>query len=192
MEEETTSRRIRLDEGFHSWYKGDMMKLLSTEEAAAAKGVSVRRIQQLIESGALEAQKVGRDYVMEESAVRKLRVYGKPGRPPKLGPVIPKSNATLIKTDAAPSRAITHAVSSEPPMHPSDRLTREVQRNRPGVRSERKTPAPAAASIPGDIAIAFGAAEAPPTCRHPSGRRNAAGKCLECGAKVGAAAGKGI
>ena len=57
------------------------MKLFSTREAAAILGISERRVRALIIEGRLSAQKVGRDYVIEEKAIKTVRVYGKPGRP---------------------------------------------------------------------------------------------------------------
>jgi excisionase family DNA binding protein len=60
-----------------------MTDLLSTAEAAEALGVSVRRVRQLIDEGKLTARQVGRDYVIESGALEGVRVYGKPGRPPK-------------------------------------------------------------------------------------------------------------
>jgi excisionase family DNA binding protein len=59
------------------------MKLINTAEAAATLGVSVRRVRQLITDGKLPAQNLGRDYAIEASALDKVVVYGKPGRPPK-------------------------------------------------------------------------------------------------------------
>jgi excisionase family DNA binding protein len=57
------------------------MKLLSTPEAADALGVTVARVQQLIWDGRLPAQKVGRDYVIQENDLEKVR--NRPtGRPP--------------------------------------------------------------------------------------------------------------
>ncbi len=57
------------------------MKLLSTPDAAEALGVTVARIQQLIWDGRLPAQKVGRDYVIQENDLEKVR--DRPtGRPP--------------------------------------------------------------------------------------------------------------
>jgi excisionase family DNA binding protein len=58
------------------------MGLLSTKEAAARLGISVLRVQQLIWAERLPAQKVGRDYVINESDL-KLVADRKPGRPPK-------------------------------------------------------------------------------------------------------------
>ena len=61
------------------------MKLLSTPEAAAALGVTVARVQQLIWSGRLPAQKVGRDYVIQEGDLEavKERPTGRPAKASK-------------------------------------------------------------------------------------------------------------
>lgn len=59
------------------------MGLMNTTEAAAALGVSVRRVRQLIAEGKIMAQNLGRDYAIEASALESVKVYGKPGRPPK-------------------------------------------------------------------------------------------------------------
>jgi excisionase family DNA binding protein len=59
------------------------MALLSTQQAADKKGVTVRRIRALIEDGKLKAEKVGRDWVIEESELEKIQTYGKSGRPKK-------------------------------------------------------------------------------------------------------------
>jgi excisionase family DNA binding protein len=64
-------------------YFAAMTELLSTAEAAESLGVSVRRVRQLIDEGKLPARQVGRDYVIEPAALDGVRVYGKPGRPPK-------------------------------------------------------------------------------------------------------------
>ncbi len=58
------------------------MELLNTSEAAARLGISARRVLALIEAGKLVAQKVGRDYAIQESALEGVKVYGKAGRPP--------------------------------------------------------------------------------------------------------------
>lgn len=60
------------------------MKLLNTKKAAEKLGVSLRRVQQLITEGNLPAQKIGRDYIVLESDLRRVEIYGKPGRPPKM------------------------------------------------------------------------------------------------------------
>jgi len=59
------------------------MKLLSTSEAADKLGVTVGRIQQLIWDGLLPAQKVGRDYVINEDDLKLVENRRKVGRPPK-------------------------------------------------------------------------------------------------------------
>jgi excisionase family DNA binding protein len=59
------------------------MKLINTTEAAEALGVSVRRVRQLIAEGKLQAHNLGRDYAIEASALESVKVYGKPGRPPR-------------------------------------------------------------------------------------------------------------
>jgi excisionase family DNA binding protein len=63
-----------------------MNELMTTSEAAEALGVSVRRVRQLIDEEKLSARRVGRDYVIEAAALESVRVYGKPGRPPKTTP----------------------------------------------------------------------------------------------------------
>ncbi len=58
------------------------MKVISTGDAAGKLGVSGRRIRQLIDEGKLPAQYVGGGYVIDESALEGVKVYGKAGRPP--------------------------------------------------------------------------------------------------------------
>ena len=57
-------------------------KLLSVREAAEALGVNRQRVQQLIESKRLPAEKVGSYYVIKENDLKLVR-NRKPGRPPK-------------------------------------------------------------------------------------------------------------
>jgi excisionase family DNA binding protein len=59
------------------------MKLLGTNEAAKRLGISGRRVRALIADGKLQATYVGGGYVIEESALDAVQVYGKAGRPPK-------------------------------------------------------------------------------------------------------------
>lgn len=59
------------------------MKLLSTDQAAERLGISGRRVRALIAEGKLEATYVGGGYVIEESTLETVKVYGKAGRPPK-------------------------------------------------------------------------------------------------------------
>lgn len=57
--------------------------MLNTKETAEKLNVSLRRVQQMITAGTLPAQKVGRDYVILEKDLEKVKTYGKPGRPAK-------------------------------------------------------------------------------------------------------------
>lgn len=59
------------------------MNLLSTNQAAEKLNVTPIRIRQLIREGKIKAQKVGRDYAIEESALESVKTYGKAGRPTK-------------------------------------------------------------------------------------------------------------
>jgi excisionase family DNA binding protein len=58
------------------------MKMLTTNEAASLLGVTVQRIHQFINEGRLPAQKLGRDYIINEEDM-KLIEDRKPGRPSK-------------------------------------------------------------------------------------------------------------
>jgi len=58
------------------------MKLLSTKEAAEELSLSQNRVIALIAAGRLPAQKIGRDYVIQEKDL-KLVSERKPGRPLK-------------------------------------------------------------------------------------------------------------
>jgi excisionase family DNA binding protein len=58
------------------------MKLLTTKEAAERLGVSVTRVQQLILAKRLPAEKMGRDYFIQEDDL-KLVADRKRGRPRK-------------------------------------------------------------------------------------------------------------
>lgn len=60
----------------------DETKLLSVKQAAAALGVNRQRVQQLIESKRLPAEKVGAFYVIREIDLELVRER-KVGRPPK-------------------------------------------------------------------------------------------------------------
>ena len=56
------------------------MKWLTTKDAAERLGVTVGRVYQLINEKRLPAQKVGRDYLIDEKDL-KLVADRKPGRP---------------------------------------------------------------------------------------------------------------
>lgn len=60
------------------------MNMLTTKEVAERLGVTVRRVQALIQDGNLPAEKVGRDYLIKEKDL-KLVEERKPGRPRKDG-----------------------------------------------------------------------------------------------------------
>jgi excisionase family DNA binding protein len=60
------------------------MKFITTKEAAERLKVSRARIYQLIAAGTIAAEKLGRDYVIKESAIKSVKTFGKPGRPSKL------------------------------------------------------------------------------------------------------------
>jgi excisionase family DNA binding protein len=58
------------------------MDFLTTKEVADRLGVTLRRVQALINDGRLPAQKVGRDYLIRDQDI-KLVEDRKPGRPRK-------------------------------------------------------------------------------------------------------------
>ncbi len=61
----------------------EYQKLYSVAEAATELGVTRARVNQLIDSGILVAQKVGRSYVINANEVEKARCRNQnPGRPP--------------------------------------------------------------------------------------------------------------
>jgi excisionase family DNA binding protein len=66
-------------------------ELLSTAEVAERLGLTVRAIQKMIEGGRLPARKVGRDYVIDPSALENIPKQAA-GRPPK-----PKAAAATKK-----------------------------------------------------------------------------------------------
>ncbi len=59
-----------------------MNDLISTKEASEKLGLSIRRVQALITSGKLPAQKIGNSYVIKESDLELVKDR-KTGRPPK-------------------------------------------------------------------------------------------------------------
>ncbi len=59
------------------------MNLLSIKEVAEKLGVSARRVNQLIDEKKLPAQKIGSQYVINESDLEKVKIHGKAGRPKK-------------------------------------------------------------------------------------------------------------
>ena len=57
-------------------------ELLTTSEAAAVLGLTVRAVQKMIENGRLEARKAGRDYLINRNALENIPKQVQ-GRPPK-------------------------------------------------------------------------------------------------------------
>jgi excisionase family DNA binding protein len=60
-----------------------MKKLISSKEAAEKLGLSLRRVQALITSGRLPAQKIGNSYVVNEKDLELVKERT-PGRPAKM------------------------------------------------------------------------------------------------------------
>jgi excisionase family DNA binding protein len=58
------------------------MEIIGTVEAAQRLGITVRRVQQLIEKGDLPATKVGRDFAIIASHLKKVQIRPKPGPKP--------------------------------------------------------------------------------------------------------------
>ncbi len=58
------------------------MALITTSQAAQQLGVSVRRVQALIKARRLPAERIGRDWLINESNLERV-AERKPGRPPK-------------------------------------------------------------------------------------------------------------
>jgi excisionase family DNA binding protein len=77
------------------------MKLISTDDAAEKLGVSGRRIRQLIDEGKLPAQYVGGGYVIDESALESVKVYGKAGRPKTTPDTSKRATARIQRSNEA-------------------------------------------------------------------------------------------
>ena len=73
---------LSIDLGFLLIYYLFVMKAISTKEASEKLGVSVLRVQQLIWQGRLPAQKIGRDFVIDEKDLSLVK-NRKTGRPKK-------------------------------------------------------------------------------------------------------------
>ena len=69
------------------------MKILNTNQAAEILEVHPSRVRVLIKEGRLPAQKVGRDWIIKEKDLEKVKDR-KPGRPRK------KGGKTTIAVDA--------------------------------------------------------------------------------------------
>lgn len=55
--------------------------LLTVKEVAELKGISRRRVNQIIDAGDLKAERVGSYWVIRRGDAEALQVYRKPGRP---------------------------------------------------------------------------------------------------------------
>lgn len=66
-----------------------MMALITTQQAAERLGIHITRVQQFIRQGRLLADKIGRDYLIDERDLDALVVYER-GRPPKTGKKVAK------------------------------------------------------------------------------------------------------
>lgn len=75
------------------------MKLLTTTDAAARLGLTVQRVHQLIKDGSLRAEKLGRDYVIDEADLTSVTYRRPVGRPPKAAspPLKPKPRTARTK-----------------------------------------------------------------------------------------------
>jgi excisionase family DNA binding protein len=73
------------------------MRLLTTTEAASKLGVTVGRVQQLIWDGLLPAQKIGRDYVINEDDLKQVENRPKVGRPAKAEAALKVSKKKRVK-----------------------------------------------------------------------------------------------
>lgn len=60
-----------------------IMAIYNTKKAAEIKGVSERRIRQMIQDEIIKAEKIGRDWIIEETELEKVKVYKQSGRPSK-------------------------------------------------------------------------------------------------------------
>lgn len=60
------------------------MSLMTTEQAADRLELSERRVRALIKAGILTAQKIGRDWVIDEASIEDVKAKSRPrGRPKK-------------------------------------------------------------------------------------------------------------
>jgi excisionase family DNA binding protein len=55
--------------------------VLTTDQAAERLGVTPRRVRQLIASGALPAERLGRDWLIQEEALAAVTIRPGPGYP---------------------------------------------------------------------------------------------------------------
>lgn len=88
--------------------------MMTTNEAAAALGLTRRRVIALINSGKLKAEKPGRDWIVDSESVEELRQQKRPGGRPKkaknpTGNHSPghSSSVAAVNSPAAPEQEAT-------------------------------------------------------------------------------------
>lgn len=57
--------------------------MMTTNEAAAALGLTRRRVNELIRAGKLRAEKPGRDWIVDAASVEELKAQNRTGGRPK-------------------------------------------------------------------------------------------------------------
>jgi excisionase family DNA binding protein len=84
------------------------MKMLTTNEVAERLGVTVQRVHQFIKDARLPAQKMGRDYIINEDDLKGLedRQTGRPAKAKSEGQSKPKADA-VKQERAAKEKAIS-------------------------------------------------------------------------------------
>lgn len=60
-----------------------MAEYIDTKEAATILGVSYQRVYNMIIGGQIPAEKIGRSWLIKKGDLKKVKTYGKPGRPRK-------------------------------------------------------------------------------------------------------------
>lgn len=69
-----------IEEPFSSLYSILMTTLLTTRDVSIELGITPRRVQSLISSGRLRANRIGRDWLIDPSDIESVR-HRPPGRP---------------------------------------------------------------------------------------------------------------
>lgn len=63
-------------------------------------GVTVQRVHQLIKDGSLRAQKIGRDYVINEADLESVTHRRPVGRPPKTSTISPTGKPKTVRKES--------------------------------------------------------------------------------------------
>ncbi len=90
------------------------MEILTTPQVAVRLGVTLARVQQMIWDGKLPAQKVGRDYVINESDLSLVadRKVGRPAKPKD--ELVSATGAAAVTATAATVTAEADATETKP------------------------------------------------------------------------------